>query len=332
MRYVIIGAGAVGGTIGVRLNQAGHDVTLVARGAHLAAIRERGLTLASSDGLHTARVPAVGDPAGLLLEPDTVLVLSVKSQDTEAALLAWADVPVRGGGTAADRLPLLTAQNGVANERTAIRFFERVYAVCVWLPSTFLEPGVIAAEGHPYPGMLHVGRFPAGADETAHKVAAELAGSGFLSPVRDDVLRWKYAKLLSNLGNGLDALFGRDVDESLLTRLRDEGSAALAAAGIAYASPEEEVTERGDRVQVRPVAGRERPGGSTWQSLARHTGSAEADYLNGEIVLLGRLHGVPTPVNAAVQRAVRRAVREQIAPGGFLPGEFAKMISQDRQP
>ena len=45
-----------------------------------------------------------------------------------------------------------------------------------------------------------------------------------------------------------------------------------------------------------------RPGASSWQSLARGTGSIEADYLNGEIVLLGRLHGVATPVNAALQR------------------------------
>ena len=54
MRYVIIGAGAVG-TIGVRLSQAGRDVTLVARGAHLDAVRRQGLLLAAPDGEHTAR-------------------------------------------------------------------------------------------------------------------------------------------------------------------------------------------------------------------------------------------------------------------------------------
>ncbi|GAB3816077.1 ketopantoate reductase family protein [Micromonospora zhanjiangensis] len=147
MRYVIIGAGAVGGTIGALLDRAGHDVTLVARGAHLAAIRERGLTLDSPDGEYVARTVALDGPAGLTLEPDTALLLTVKSQDTEAALRAWADVPVRDGGTAADRLPLLTAQNGVANERTALRYFRHVYGVCVWLPATFLEPGLVAAEG-----------------------------------------------------------------------------------------------------------------------------------------------------------------------------------------
>ena len=62
------------------------------------------------------------------------------------------------------------------------------------------------------------------------------------------------------------------------------------------------------------LPGQERSGGSTWQSLARGAGSIESDYLNGEIVLLGRLHGVPTPVNAVLQRRARQAVAAGSAP------------------
>ncbi|GAB3816073.1 ketopantoate reductase family protein [Micromonospora zhanjiangensis] len=176
--------------------------------------------------------------------------------------------------------------------------------------------------------MLHLGRYPTGSDDTARQIAADLTGAGFVSPVRDDVPRWKYAKLLSNLGNGVDALLGRAAAEhaELLARLRAEGEAALTAAGIGYASQAEEQADRGDRVQLRPVAGRSRPGGSTWQSLARGAGTAEADFLNGEIVLLGRLHGVPTPVNAAVQQAVRRAARDRIRPGTFPAAELTKLL------
>lgn len=317
VRYVIIGAGAVGGTIGVKLSQAGHDVTLVARGAHAEAMRERGLTLHASEGSVTARLPVVTDPAELKLPPDATLLLAVKSQDTETAVRRWADALVDGGGTAGDRLPLFAAQNGVDNERVALRYFAGVHAVCVWLPATHLEPGLVISSGHPYPGMLHVGRYPAGSDEISGAVAGDLAGAGFLAPVRDDVMRWKYGKLLRNLGNGLQALLGRDIPEPLSQAVLAEGTAVLAAAGIAHTSPEEEAAERGDRVQIRPVDGQPRSGGSTWQSLARGVGSAEVDYLNGEIVLLGRLHGVPTPVNAAVQLAVRRAVRERIRAGQF---------------
>ncbi|MFD6612695.1 ketopantoate reductase family protein [Micromonospora chalcea] len=326
MRYVIIGAGAVGGTIGVLLADAGHDVTLVARGAHLDALRERGLTLRTPEREVTSRLPAVAGPDGPPLPADTVLVLTVKSQDTVAALTAWADAPVEGGGTAGERLPVVLAQNGVANEPAALRRFARVHPVCVWLPATHLEPGLVVANGHPHPGMLHIGRYPSGADDTSRAVAADLTAAGFVAPVRDDVMRWKYGKLLANLGNGLQALLGRDVPEALSKRVRAEGEAALAAAGIAHTTVEEETAERGDLVSHRPVGGEERSGGSTWQSLARGAGSVETDHLNGEVVLLGRLHGVPTPANAAVQTAVRRAVRDRIPAGDFPPGELEKLV------
>ncbi|MEV7329173.1 2-dehydropantoate 2-reductase N-terminal domain-containing protein [Micromonospora sp. NPDC093244] len=327
MRYVIIGAGAVGGTIGARLAEAGRDVTLVARGTHLDAIRDRGLTLRQPDGDITVRLDAVDRPGDRPLPADTVLVLTVKSQDTAGALAAWVDAPVAGGGTAGERLPLVTAQNGVANERTALRLFADVHPVCVWLPATHLQPGVVVANGYPHPGMLHIGRYPDGADDTDRAVSADLTAAGFVAPVREDVLRWKYGKLLSNLGNGLQALLGQDIPDALAERVRAEGVAVLAAAGIAHTSPQEEKAERGDLVGLRPVAGEARSGGSTWQSLARGTGRTEVDHLNGEVVLLGRLHGVPTPANAAVQRAVRRAVRERVGAGAFPLTELEKMIA-----
>jgi 2-dehydropantoate 2-reductase len=339
MHYMILGAGAVGGTIGGRLHQHGHRVTLVARGDHHDAIRDGGLLLATPDGEHRLDVPVALSAA--VLEPDTVLVLTVKSQDSAAVLESWADVPVRGGGVAGDRLPLVCAQNGVVNERLALRLFARVYAVCVWLPATYLTPGTVSAEGHPHSGVLHLGRYPGGvaserssaasdaagfSDETAERIAADLSGSGFVAPVREDVMRWKYGKLLANLGNGISALFG-SADQELSGRLRAEGMAVLDAAGLAYTSREEEAAERAGRLQVVPVAGHRRGGGSTWQSLARGTGSVEVDYLNGEIVLLGREHGVPTPVNLAVQRAVRRAARAGIGAGEFQAEEFRALLA-----
>jgi 2-dehydropantoate 2-reductase len=83
MRYVIIGAGAVGGTVGGYLAKAaeaaknGTEVVLVARGAHLEALRTTGLRLATPSGLHTYRLPAVGGPEELDLRTGDVLVLAV---------------------------------------------------------------------------------------------------------------------------------------------------------------------------------------------------------------------------------------------------------------
>src|SRR6516225_8290959 len=138
MRYIIIGAGAVGGTIGGSLYQGGHDVVLVARGAHLDALRARGLRLATPLGTHQLDIPAVAGPAELRLRSDDVLILATKTQDAAALLADWAWQPVpgtSGGAVAAGVLPVICAQNGVASERFALRRFRDVYGMCVWLPA-----------------------------------------------------------------------------------------------------------------------------------------------------------------------------------------------------
>ena len=331
MRYIIIGAGAIGGAIGARLFSGGHEVVLTARGSHLAALRDGGLRFATPAGTVTLPVPAVSGPGELSLRADDVLILAVKTQDSAGALGAWAWEPVAGGGVAADALPLLCAQNGVANERLALRRFRRVYGVCVWMPATHLEPGSIEAQGTPMTGLLPIGRYPAGEDETARRVAADLADSTFLAPVSADVMRWKYAKLLGNLGNAVEAVFGpasgRDASTAadFRQRARDEGTAVLAAAGIDHASPAEQSALGRDQVRAEPVNGARRSGGSSWQSLIRGTGSIEADYLNGEIVLLGREHGVPTPVNELLQRLANQFAAERRAPGSITPDELAAL-------
>ena len=94
MRYIIIGAGAVGGTIGGCLFQGGHEVVLVARGAHLDALRRDGLRLATPLGTEVLPIPAVSGPAELELRHDDVLILTAKTQDAEALLAEWAWQPV----------------------------------------------------------------------------------------------------------------------------------------------------------------------------------------------------------------------------------------------
>ena len=140
-------------------------------------------------------------------------------------------------------------------------------------------------------------------------------------------MRWKYAKLLNNLGNAVDALCGPHADARELQQLaRAEGAACLDAAGIDAVSRDEDAARRGDRFQWGGAAASSRPGASSWQSLARGTGSIEADYLNGEIVLLGRLHGVATPVNELLQHVAARAAREGTAPGTISPEELIRML------
>jgi 2-dehydropantoate 2-reductase len=80
-------------------------------------------------------------------------------------------------------------------------------------------------------------------------------------------------------------------------------------------------------LQPRPIGGSSRPGGSSWQSLRRGSGAIESDYLNGEIALLGRVHGVPTPVNATLQRLANAAARERRPPGSTTPQEILQLLN-----
>ena len=315
MRFVVYGAGAIGGVIGARLFEHGHDVLLVARGEHARAVAHNGLRLESPDGAVTLQIPVVEDVTAIELDPsEDVVVLATKSQDTTAALAPLA-------ATAPPSVPVLCAQNGVANEREALRRFPRVYGVVVMVPTTHLEPGVVQASSAPTTGILDVGRFPRGSDEVAERCASAFDASGFSARALPEIMRWKYRKLLLNLGNAVEAVFALppEADRALEELARREGEACLRAAGIDFASVEEDRRRRGDLVRVLPVRGKVRGGGSTWQSLARGAGTIEVDYLNGEVVLLGRLHGVPTPVNEALQRFANAMASEGRPPGSLPP-------------
>ena len=310
-RYVVLGAGAIGCSVGGRLAEAGHDVVLVARGEQLRVLRRRGLRLLTPDGPLELAVPAVGGPDELASREDDVYLLCVKSQDTVATLGAWAD---RIGGA-----PLFCVQNGVANEAAALRFVPDVHAACVYLACRFTEPGTVAQFMGPDTGVLTLGSYPSGSGEVDRALAADLSGARIAAPVVDDAMRWKYGKLLRNLANGIDALCGTAGVEDLVEAVQAEGRAALTAAGADFVSDEEDAAARGDRVSVRDVPGAGRGGSSSWQSLDRGTGTIETDWLNGEIVALGRRHGVATPANAAVQVLARRAARDGAAAGSLDP-------------
>jgi 2-dehydropantoate 2-reductase len=279
---------------------------LIARGANGVALRREGLTLGDAYNVVTLAVPTeLGD-----VDPDRdVVILSMKTQDTAAALDDLAAV-------ASPRTAIVCAQNGVENERLALRQFANVHGMCVMLPATHLEPGVVEVSSTPIAGILDVGRYPKGVDKTTEAIAAALSASGFSSDPVPDVMRRKYAKLLMNLGNALEAACGAGARRSrLFARARAEALACFAAAGIDCASEDEDRARRGDLLQMKPINGKPRGGGSTWQSLARGAGRVEADYLNGEIVLLGRLHGIPTPVNEAFQQLANELARSGAPPG-----------------
>jgi 2-dehydropantoate 2-reductase len=311
MRFVVMGAGAIGGAVGARLFQKGYDVTLVARGEHGRALQEGGLVLEAPEETVTLRIPAVSEAADVSWDGDDVVVLlAVKGQDTDGALTQLTVAP--------PETAVVCMQNGVDNERRVLRFFADTYGMCVMCPATQLHPGVVQVHSSPVTGLLDLGRFPSGLDDRGQAIADTIATTTFQSVARPDIMRWKYRKLLMNLANAVEALCGPEGRFSALTKeAQREGKEALAAAGIDVASAQEDRERRGDHLQMRSTTTGEWSGGSSWQSLARGAGSIEAEYLNGEIVLLGRQHGIPTPVNALLERLAIRAAVEGSPPGSW---------------
>lgn len=323
MRYIIYGAGGVGGAIGARLFQHGHDTVFLCRGEHHAVLQRQGLTFKTPNETLQLRVRTVGHPAELKFTKDDVVILTMKSHDTEGALRDL--IRVEGSDAA-----IVCAQNGVDNERMAARHFARVYGMVVVLPATYLEPGVVLNHSTPVEGVLDAGRYPTGSDETIAQVTEDLTTCGFSAKPDTTIMRWKYAKLLTNLQNALQAACGLEMQEKTFARaVRDEAVACLKAAGI-EAAPQDEFRRRMAEVIIKDIPGHPRTGGSTWQSLMRGLPTTEADYLNGEIVLLGRLHGIPTPYNRVLQRIAGEMARAGKRPGSVTVEDLQKMLIEEQ--
>ena len=323
MRFIVYGAGAIGGVLGGRLFQAGEEVVLIARGPHHDAIRDHGLVIECPTGTVTLPVPVVDHPDRISFTDDDVVMLAVKSQHTGDALDAL-DAAVGG------RIPIVSLQNGVENERRLLRSFPDVYPACVMMPAAHLEPGVVQASSTPIEGIVDIGRHPDGVDDRAEEIAAAFRRAGFDSVARPDIARWKRRKLLLNMSNAIDAVCGLEgAGLDLYVRAQAEGARCFEAAGLDLASEEEDHARRDGVLHVRPIEGRERAGSSGWQSLQRSTGTVESDYLNGEIVLLGRLHGVPTPLNTLLQQLAKQCAREHRPPRSMTPEAVLALLDGD---
>jgi 2-dehydropantoate 2-reductase len=286
-------------------------------------LQSRGLRIQDPTGDKILPIPVVDHPAKLDWRHGDIALVTVKSQHTP-------DVLTELAASAPPYLPVVCLQNGVRNEPEAMRRFANVYGVPVACPTAHLEPGVVQAFSTPVTGILDVGRYPAGLDDTAVQIAAAFTASTFDARPIGDLPRWKWRKLVTNLGNAVEAVCGPAARQGTITeQAMAEGEACLAAARIEAASKDEDLARRAHLLTLGPVLGKARPGGSSWQSLARRAPGVETVYLNGEIVLLGRLHEVATPVNTLLQRLVTRLAAIGGAPGSLTLEEFTKLA--DRQ-
>ncbi|MEU6563013.1 ketopantoate reductase family protein [Nocardia nova] len=322
-RYVIVGAGAVGTTLAVELSGSGRDVLLVARGDALEYFRQHPVDYHTPAGVRAVRLPVAGEDVGL--HTGDILVLTAKTQDVgaAAAAFAWHDVRDPDGvvvGVAAEHIPVVTVQNGLAAEPTAARWFATVVGAVLLVSARYERLGEIHVGASPFVGALIAGvaaGAPADGAAALTTLVDDLGKANFRTEAVSDIRAHKAAKILHSVKNGLEVLAGDPAGKAAVgAALVAETRRVLTAAGIAFREPESLLPAPARRRALHGAA----PAGrqSTWQSFARGATTNEVDYLNGEIALLARLHGVDAPFNTGLQRLLGRATRNG---GGLdLPG------------
>jgi 2-dehydropantoate 2-reductase len=302
-----VGAGAIGGTVAARLSRAGHDPVVVdADPQHVATLRDPGLVV-EGDGDDPVALDAFSPEAAADLDrPCDLLLLSVRSDDTQQALAPFAD---RAGD-------VVSLQNGLNEDRiAALVGAGRTIGCVVTFAATWLEPGRVQLTA---PGGLTIGRLDGSTDPRLDAAQALLADA-FPTELSADIVAQLWSKILINAVTVLGAVGGMLTGEVLdPDRRRIVHEAVAEAVDVATA----EGVRLPHLLGVDPVliAGR----GPGWadqldrvlDAMAEHAGQVksvtlrdfelgrrpEVDAVTGEIVRRGERHGVPTPVNESAYR------------------------------
>lgn len=287
-RIVIIGAGAVGGSIGGLLCDCGIDVTLVARGEHGAKIRSEGLNVKFPNRTVAVKPTCVESIGEIKWQHNDVCLIATKLND---ALSVLDELSAAAG----NGIPVVCTFNGIQGETWASERFQTVASIMIWMPSTHLFPGDVRVYGETCPGVLDIGPVTGeGCLELCNQLAERLRQAGFDSLARNDIQRWKYAKWITNLGNTAQALITDDW-KRVLKAAQAEGEAVFEAAKIdRIRTPD--LLERCKMVDLKPIDGERRSGGSTWQSHQRGK-RLETPWIEGALAELADQFNVPAPVN-----------------------------------
>ena len=295
MKIAMMGSGGVGGFFGGRLAKAGYDVSFIARGAHLKAMREHGLTIENKaqGDIHVPKVHATDDPASL--GPVDLVILSVKLWDTESA--AQSIKPLVGPDTG-----VLSLQNGVIKDEILRRVFPEsavMGGVC-YVATHISRPGVIDQVGTMQ--RIIVGEYDGRASQRATFLHEALAKSGVTAELSSDVRRaiWeKYVFLVglsattASMRSTIGPIRANPQTRAFLLELMRETVNVGRAHGVALAE---------DYAEARLKFADGLPADMT-SSMAHDLergNPLEVNWLSGAVVKLGKEKGIPTPANSAV--------------------------------
>lgn len=295
MKIAVMGSGGVGGFYGGRLANAGYDVTFVARGAHLAAMRQDGLTIESDTqpAIHVPKVKATDDPASI--GPVDYVIIAVKLWDTVAAAGAVRTI-------VGPRTGVLSLQNGVIKDDILTREFGKsnIMGGVAYVGTTIARPGVIRQTGSLQ--RLVFGEYDGKPSSRATRLLEALQKAGIQAEIADDIRRTLWEKYVFLVGlSGSTASMRSPIGpirenpqtRAFLFDLMKETVAVGRALGVNL--PEDYASQRlgfADGVSPDMTS-------SLHHDLERGN-PLEVEWLSGGVVQLGKTVHVPTPANRAV--------------------------------
>lgn len=312
MKVSVLGAGAIGSVVAAYLAKANIDVALIGKQSQVDAIQKNGLTVRGIRGEELFRLKALTR----LDQHYDLNIFTVKTQDLEEAYQANHEFLDKGF--------ILTSQNGVQADNILSGHFDRekMFSSIVMFGSTYTKPGEAIFN---FEGDWIIGKpfFPI--DQNTHEIAG-LLGKAFKAVVSNNIIGMKWLKVFVNFNNCLCAVLGKSMQETfsdmdccrLSVALLREGVAVVQKAGIELVSLPQFPVDRIYGLAAMPqdqAAGimnktltglsKEPVYGSILQSILRGR-SSEIDFINGEIVRIGRQIRVAVPLNEKIVDLVHK--------------------------
>lgn len=300
VKIAIMGSGGVGGYFGGRLATIGADVTFIARGPHLAAIRRDGLRIDSRDLAGTVVKPATATDDPSTVGPVDYVIIGVKLWDTEAA--GHAILPMVGPNTT-----VLSLQNGVECDDilAGIVGRERLIGGVAFIASSIAQPGVIAHIGTMQ--RVVIGELAGGTSPRVDRLQAALRDAGVVAEASDDIQRTIWEKFVFLVGLSATTTLMRttigpireDADSrAFLLEVMRETVAVGRARGVGLPA-----NYADDRLTF--ADGLPRDMTSSMHHDLERGNRLEVSWLSGTVARFGRLFGVPAPVNQAVYAVLK---------------------------
>jgi 2-dehydropantoate 2-reductase len=295
MKIAMMGSGGVGGLIGARLAHAGCDVSFVARGAHLAAMREHGLKLESQvENVHLPKVRVTDNPG--TLGPVDLIIFSVKLWDTEAAARSLA--PLIGPETG-----VISLQNGVVKDEILrpIIGSKALMGGVAYMGTAISRPGVIQHTGTVQ--KIVFGEYDGRRSKRAEALLEWCRKAGLDATVSDDIRRTLWEKFAFLVGMAavtatIRLPIGPIRSHPVTRKFYLDAMAEAAAVGRAHGIrlPEDFAEERLAFVDTLPATMT-----ASLQLDLERGNPLEVEWLSGSVVELGAAVGVPTPIHRAVR-------------------------------